>query len=284
MRDSKQQKQTSGGGTPTPSKLVAADERRFFDSFYTATVTGTPTDRMTIGAISEMESRFHYNVTENSMIRALSRIEPPPAGEMLRAWTLLQSRRRLRLLDVGTATGHWIDFMVETFLVAEAVAVELTEVMCDFLRKKYEGRDVAVLNRDAADEGFSVDDVGGPVDYITAIGVIFHILDDARWECAVSNLAGALKPGGIMLIGGEFGTKTENVETMATDTFTTWKECDSTEAAQPVVTKRVRSLSRWTRVAIANGLDVVDLVRSDRDPVLSTPENDILVLQKSRGE
>jgi hypothetical protein len=42
----------------------------------------------------------------------------------------------------------------------------------------------------------------------------------------------------------------------------------------------VRSLADWVRVASDAGLEVVDVVRSDRDPALTTPENDVLVLEK----
>lgn len=42
----------------------------------------------------------------------------------------------------------------------------------------------------------------------------------------------------------------------------------------------VRSLAHWVRVASDAGLDVVDLVRSDRDPPPTTPENEVLVLEQ----
>lgn len=259
------------------------DEKTFFESHYTATVRGAPTDRMTIGAVSEIEARFHYNCTQNSIIRALTHMEPPPTGPALAAWRMMRKRQRLRLLDVGSGTGHWIDFMMGVYDVAEAIAIEITESMAAYLEAKYAGKPVTVLGEDVAGEGFAMARVGGPVDYITAIGVLFHIVDDDRWEQALRNFAGVLADGGLLLVGGDFGTETRNVQFHSVDDFTTWSEHErvASKVGKNRVNKRVRSLLDWIRAASAAGLEIVDLVRSDRDPLLTTPENDILVLRRA---
>jgi SAM-dependent methyltransferase len=87
-----------------------------------------------------MESRFHYNAVENAIIRAMARLHPPPPTVMTRAWRMVQERRGLRLLDVGSGTGHWVDFMMEVFHVAHAVGVEWSEQMSAFVRRKYADR------------------------------------------------------------------------------------------------------------------------------------------------
>jgi hypothetical protein len=95
----------------TPLAEDAAGEfaaETFFSSYYRATALGPIVDSMTIGTVSEPESRFHYNVTENSIIRGLARRAPignqPPA-----VWRFAQQRRAWKVLDVGSglATG-WI--------------------------------------------------------------------------------------------------------------------------------------------------------------------------------
>lgn len=267
----------------TPVREVAYDEKLFFESFYKSSVRGEVSDRVTMGSISDPEARFHYNATENSIIRALLRREPPPDGAMVETWRFMEQRRQRRLLDIGSGTGHWLDFFREAFLVAEAVGVEITAEMGAYLRDKY--RDdpaVTILESDIADPAFCPEAIGGLVDFVSAIGVMFHIVDDERWQCAVKNLSGVLKPDGLLLVGGDFGTETANVQFNKIDEFSTWAEHDGApDGAEVRVNKRVRSLGHWHRVAADCGLEIVDLVRTDQERAITTPENDLLVLARS---
>lgn len=264
-------------------KEVPCDERQFFESYLRATVHGRPTDRTTIGAISEPECRFHYNAVENSIIRVMMRLEPPPSGAMLEAWQALQKRRGRALLDVGSGVGHWIDFFQEVFAVTSVVGVEFTDGMAEFLREKYRERDdVHILQGDIADTSIIQDDFISRFDFVSAIGVLFHIIQDERWEQAIHNVSQVLKPGGLFFAGGDFGTETKNVQFHKVDVFSTWME---QRQAKPVdqelrVNKRIRSLSQWLSTASNCGLECVDLVRTDCDVAISTPENDLLVLRK----
>ena len=291
MRESENQRRQSTTGRDTGGPIdpngtpgrVPYKPKAYFESCYRATVQGDPTDSMTIGVITEMESRFHYNSVENSIIRVMARLRPPPSSSMVRATEVLERRRGLRLLDVGSGTGHWIDFMVQCLYVSEAVGTEITDQMLEFLHRKYADRsDVAVMRADIAEPSFSADLIGGTVDYVTAIGVMFHLVDDERWKRAVANIAGVLEIGGLAFIGGEFGPRTEDVELAKADHFDDWKEYGRIRPGDGprVVTKRVRSLADWHRVTMACGLRSVDLVRSDREPQITTPENDILVLRR----
>ncbi len=283
MRESKAQKSLRRVAETEEAKVVAYDEKTFFDSHYAATVRGTPTDRMTIGAVSDIESRFHYNSTENSIIRALSHLEPPPTGPTATAWKMMRQRLGLRMLDVGSGTGHWIDFMMDVYDIAEAVAVEITEAMATFLESKYDKGNVLVLRDDIVDSSFTAQHCGGPVQYITAIGVMFHIVDDTRWVKALQNLADVLADDGVLIVGGDFGTETRNVQFHSVDEFQSWSEHDraALESGSNRVNKRIRSLAHWTQAARKVGLEVVDVVRSDFDPTLTTPENDILLLRRA---
>jgi SAM-dependent methyltransferase len=281
MRDSDHQKTLGDSVAGADAKARPADTGAYFASFYKSSAAVRAIgDRDTIGVVSLPEARFHYNATGNSIIRALAAIEPPPPGRMVMAWEMLRARSPRRLLDVGAATGHWIDFMREVYAVGPVVAVEFVAQMADQLRARYrDDAQVQVLQLDIADglppaaraEGF---------DYVTAIGVMFHIVDDARWAAAVGHLAAALKPGGVLLVGGEFGPATADRETVRTEHFATFRELSRAPDAAPVVTKRVRSLAAWTAPAQRLGLEVADLVRTDRDPRISTPENDLLVLRR----
>ena len=265
-----------------PQREVPYDEKLFFESFYKASVRGAVSDRVTMGSISDPEARFHYNATENSIIRALLRREPPPEGAMVETWRFMEQRRRRRLLDVGSGTGHWIDFFREAFLVSEAVGVEITAEMGAYLRDKYQDDPaVTILESDIADPAFSPEAIGGLVDFVSAIGVLFHIVDDERWRRAVKNLAGVLKPDGLLLVGGDFGAETANVQFNKIDEFSSWAEHDGMpDGPERRVNKRVRSLGHWHRVAAGCGLEIVDLVRTDQERFITTPENDLLVLAR----
>src|SRR5690606_4831740 len=95
MRESESKKNSFN--TQAPEGIRPCNEKSYFDSYYKATVDDplSVTDRMTIGPISEMESRFHYNAVENSIIRALAQHSPPPAPAMVQVWQSLRKRDEL---------------------------------------------------------------------------------------------------------------------------------------------------------------------------------------------
>ncbi len=270
--------------SPERVRQVPHNEREFFESFYSVSVRGRPLDRMTIGPISDPEARFHYNCVENSIIRAVLHRYPPPRSPLIEAWRMMEKRRDRRLLDVGSGTGHWIDFFREVFFVGEAVGVEISSHMVKHLTEKYAGDEaVRIFEADVADDSFTAGAIGGPVDWISAIGVMFHIVDDARWRRALRNLARVLKPEGLLFVGGDFGAETRNVQFHKTDRFRNWKELNTAEATPGEIrgNKRVRSLADWHGAATECGLRIADLVRSARDAAITTPENDVLVLELS---
>ncbi len=260
----------------TPSEARLMDNKTFFSSVYKATIgEDEPCDRMTIPGITEVESRFHYNATENAIIRALARIEP--LGDNAKMWELLQQRRELSVLDIGSGTGHWIDFYHDVYYAQRLFAVDIVPQMADILREKYKGRDdVNVLNDDISRPDF---DLGEKVDIVSAIGVMFHIVDDEKWLQAIKNLRASLKDDGLMVVGGDFGAESAHNQFHRSDEFDTWSEHDGLEAEESIVNKRVRALTEWHDAANETGLRIADLVRSETHPGIITPENDILILR-----
>lgn len=276
MRDTGQADESGG----EPGRSDQFDAASFFDSYYRATSTGAPSDAETIGTVTEAEARFHYNATENSIIRALARRQPfdrvTPA-----VWRLAQRRRRWRVLDVGSGAGHWIEFYRSVYHAAHVLGIELVPRLAEHLRARFSADlAVSIAHHDIGESPIASD----PFHVVNAIGVMFHIVDDTRWKRAIGHLSQALVPGGLMLVGGDFGATTRNVQFHRTDTFGTWSQHDAGNEPPVRVNKRVRSLAAWATAAAENGLEVVDLVRSDCASAIRTPENDLLVLMRSGGE
>jgi len=275
MRESKQ----PPGAEPGEERGGEFAGQEFFSSYYRSTAQGRIVDSMTIGTVSEPESRFHYNATENSIIRALTR-RAPIGKQPPNVWRFAQSRRAWKVLDVGSGTGHWVDFYLDVYLAKSVTAVEFVPQMAEFLRGKYAARpEVTVLQSDIAAEPLPA----RAFDIVNAIGVMFHIVNDDLWRQAIVRLLGSLKPEGLMLVGGDFGEETRNVQFHRTDRFESWREHDSVPSPAALVNKRVRSLHEWTRVVGELGATVVEVIRSDSTPDIRTPENDLLVLQLAQG-
>jgi SAM-dependent methyltransferase len=272
---------SSGGGSLVED--LGYDEKTFFESFYRSGIRGQPADRMTIGQITDWESRFHYNCVENAIISAVARRSPPPPSMMVETWRMLQKRRSYRLLDVGSGTGHWIDFFRQVFLIGQAVGVEITESMSTYLREKYaDCPDVKIVQTDIADNRLDGAFEGDRFDYISAIGVMFHLVEDSRCQTALAHFAELVGDEGLIFITGDFGASTRNVQFHKYDEFQTWnaQQQSDTSGGTRRVNKRLRSLAQWHQMAWSVNLRIVDLVRTPRDPVLTTPENDLLVLAR----
>ena len=194
-------------------------------------------------------------------------------------WRFAQGRRAWNVLDVGSGTGHWVDFYLDVYLAKAVTAVEFVPQMAEFLRGKYAARpEVTVLQADIADDPLPAREF----DIVNAIGVMFHIVNDSLWRQAVANLLAALKPDGLCLVGGDFGEETRNVQFHRTDRFDSWREHDAAPSPATLVNKRVRSLQEWTRAAGELGASVVEVVRSDSSPDIRTPaqpspESDVAV-------
>jgi trans-aconitate methyltransferase len=239
---------------------------RYFDSYYTA--AGELTDRITIGpAVSELHSRYHYNAVENAIIRGLLRC---------------RVKERPAVFDLGSGAGHWIDFYRSTFAASYLCGLDISKACADRLRAKYAGTEgVAIVHGDITQRAFSLE---RKFDIVNAIGVVFHIVDDELWLQALVNLRELLHDDGVMVVGGEFGWITQNVQFHAADEFATLQEMRRAPAGGEVrVNKRIRSLARWKRAARAAGLRVKVLIRTANAAEIVTPENNVLVLERALG-
>ena len=248
-------------------RQVPYDAKRFFESWHRASPESL-SDADTIAAgRSRLASRFHYNAVENSIIECLS-ARPLP--------------RPLRVLDVGSGAGHWIDFYRDVFDADHVVGLEISEPAVRALEGRYaDAPEVEIAEGDVGDSAFALEH---EFEIVNAIGVLFHIVEDDRWERAVRTLGRRLAPEGVLVVSDHFGLVTQNVQFHRTDSFSSWAEFRSAHGETALVNKRIRSLRHWRRCARKAGLRVECLRRTRQSGRLETPENNVLVLVRDASE
>lgn len=137
--------------------------------------------------------------------------------------------RGRRVLDVGCGTGYWTAYY--TARGADYTGVDIAPTSVARLASEYPASRFVHL-----DVGESP--VPGRFELVNAFDVLYHLTDDARWEQALRHLAGALDPGGLLVI---------------TDAFR--------ELPAAAEHNRMRSLDRYLRV-----LEPLGLVREQLRP------------------
>lgn len=106
----------------------------------------------------------------------------------------------VRVVDVGSGTGFYVDRWLQRG--AHVTGLDLTETAVDHLRRAYPG--ASFLRADVGDPSV-VDQIGaGTVDVVSAMDVLFHIVDDAAYATALANIHALLRPGGHLLYSDAF--------------------------------------------------------------------------------
>jgi len=103
-----------------------------------------------------------------------------------------------RVLDVGCGTGFWTEYYVSRS--AQYTGVDIAQVSVDRLAARYPQQ--SFVRADVSD-GVP----GGPYEIVNAFDVLYHVTDDTRWAAALRNLAGALSPGGRLLVTDVFSAR-----------------------------------------------------------------------------
>ena len=102
--------------------------------------------------------------------------------------------RKADVLDIGSGTGFYIDKW-KALKVNSIIGVDIAEVAVNELRHKY------------PQNSFYCMDISGEIDLIremrfdiiSAIDVLFHIVDDERYINAINNISRLLKPDGVFI-------------------------------------------------------------------------------------
>lgn len=104
-----------------------------------------------------------------------------------------------RVLDIGSGTGFYLEAW-QRLGVAALEGSDLTERATAALRVRWPG--LAIHNFDAAGTPGSLPT--GRYDAISAMDVLFHIVEDEGFQRALGNLAGMLAPGGRLVLSENF--------------------------------------------------------------------------------
>jgi SAM-dependent methyltransferase len=104
-----------------------------------------------------------------------------------------------RVLDVGSGTGFYLQQWLR-FGVGSVVGSDITDVACMRLREAFPRVQIELLDIGSPLETF------GPADFdvVSAFDVLFHILDDGRYQQALDNIATLLRPGGYFFYSDNF--------------------------------------------------------------------------------
>ena len=103
--------------------------------------------------------------------------------------------RGKRVLDVGCGTGFFTAYYLERG--ARVTGIDIAPVSIETLGARHP--EARFILADAGERP-----IEGRYDLVNAFDVLYHIVDDARWEAAVTNLAATVELGGLFLASDTF--------------------------------------------------------------------------------
>lgn len=239
--------------------------KEFFSSYHENKLKDSSGDAVTISEhASNLETLFHYNAVENSIAKYFIKYGTPTNFDFL---------------DLGSGTGHWIDFYHKNFELNTVRSIEISKPAVELLNEKFSSSiaDFKAIEADFSAPGFTLNQ---QFDVINAVGVLFHIVNDEQWQQAMTNLSNLLKPNGVIVAGGEFGLVTRNVQFHTNDSYENNKKNSIKTAKRVLVNKRIRSFLKWKSAAEKADLQVVEKFATQQFKLVNSPENHIMVFQK----
>ncbi|GAB4249301.1 MAG: hypothetical protein Kow0079_01870 [Vicingaceae bacterium] len=103
-----------------------------------------------------------------------------------------------KILDIGSGTGFYIDRWSE-LNVKEINGSDITQVVVENLSKKYPEYKFTQMDIGENNQNFTP-----TYDFISAFDVLFHIVDDKRFENAIKNIHRLLNNSGYFIISDNF--------------------------------------------------------------------------------
>lgn len=102
------------------------------------------------------------------------------------------------VLDIGSGSGFYVDIWKDLG-VKQITGCDITSVSVKNLKNKYPTGDFLEL-----DISSNVIPISKQFDFISAFDVLFHIVDDDKYQKAINNIFNLLKPGGILIFSENF--------------------------------------------------------------------------------
>lgn len=115
--------------------------------------------------------------------------------------TLKYDFKQADVLDIGSGTGFYVAIW-NALKAKKVIGLDITEVAVENLKTKFPGQEFIQL--DIGDEIGKLKATLGNKDFISAMDVLFHIVDDSRFDRAVHNISSLLKPGGYFVYSDNF--------------------------------------------------------------------------------
>jgi len=138
---------------------------------------------------------------------------------------------RLRILEVGSGTGAYLDFWKQQG-ASSLIGLDLSAAAIRFISERYP--EYRFMQRDVTVAGLAAD-CGTGFDLVTALDVLYHVVDDRLLAAALGNIHAVLRPGGILAVHDQFlHRETEHHD------YIRW-----------------RSLADWERALDAAGFDII---------------------------
>lgn len=96
-----------------------------------------------------------------------------------------------RVLDAGCGTGFFTEYYLGRG--ADVTGLDITTASVERLRRRFPQARFVLADLSEAE-------LDARYDLVHAFDVLYHITEDTRWEAAVRHLAGAVAPGGHLLL------------------------------------------------------------------------------------
>ena len=103
-----------------------------------------------------------------------------------------------RVLDVGAGLGYFVECYVE-WGAAQVTGVDITQASVETLRRRYPAH--TFVQADISSPELSLP---GDYDLVFAISILYHIVDEQRFERALAHLCSRVRPGGHLVLVDSF--------------------------------------------------------------------------------